>query len=122
MGRARRSPVPSSSPPTNVAIPILSNERRWWCPECLATDITHESRPHTRFHQCPKLRGLTAPMVPVGTMAKMEIREREDYVSEEKVRLDPELGRPVMSIVTTRDYGQDVTVFAPTSVLRSEEQ
>jgi len=31
------------------------------------------------------------------------------------VRLDPERRRPVMNITTTRDEGQDCTVFAPTA-------
>ena len=95
--------------------------RDWYCPQCGATDQTRESRPHSRFHPCPKLRGLAAPMLPKGVAAKSEIREREDYVANEQVRLDPERGRPVMSIVTTRDDGQDVVVFAPTATARVKE-
>jgi hypothetical protein len=67
------------------------------------------------MHPCPKLRGLSTPMVPAGTKAKVELKEREDYVNGEAVQLDPELGRPVMSVVTTRDDGQDVTVYAPSA-------
>ncbi len=99
-------------------IPLLSNERRWECPNCAQEDVTHEARPHTRFHTCKGLRGLTAPMIPAGTRAKVEAIEREDYVGTEDVQLDPERGRPVMSVVTTRDDGQDVTVFAPTAHAR----
>jgi hypothetical protein len=58
-------------------------------------------------------------MLPAGTKAKVEAREREDYVNGDRVQLDPELGRPVMSVVTTRDEGQDVIVFAPTATGRS---
>ena len=94
---------------------ILSTERRWYCPNCQAEDRTFEARPHSRFHVCKGLRGLTAPMLPAGTRAKVEAREREDYVGTEDVRLDPERKRPVMSVVTTRDDGQDVIVFAPTA-------
>lgn len=96
-------------------IPVLDPVRQWECPNCGLTDTTREARPHTRFHACPKLRGLTAPMVPAGTRAKVELREREDYVGDEMVQLDPERKRPVMSIVTTRDDGQDAVVFAPTA-------
>lgn len=92
---------------------LLTPIQRWACPNCPITDVTHEARPHTRFHTCKGLRGLTAPLVPAGTKCKVEVREREDYVGSEKVQLDPELGRPVMSVVTTRDDGQDCTVFAP---------
>jgi predicted RNA-binding Zn-ribbon protein involved in translation (DUF1610 family) len=96
-------------------IPILRPTHHWYCPNCGTTDVTREIRPHSRFHTCPKLRGLTAPMLPAGTKAKVELVERGDYVGTEQVRLDPERGRPVQSIVTTRDNGQDAVVFAPTA-------
>ena len=100
-------------------IPILAQRHEWYCPNCRVEDVTTEPRPHTRFHTCPALRGLTAPMLPKGTAAKVELREREDYVGNEIVQLDPERGRPVMSVVTTRDDGQDAIVFAPTAVLNA---
>lgn len=93
---------------------LLSTERRWYCPNCSLEQATFEARPHSRFHVCPGLRGLTAPMLPAGTRAKVEAKEREDYVGLEDVQLDPERGRPVMSVVTTRDEGQDTIAFAPT--------
>lgn len=98
-----------------MTVPLVGVTRRWHCPACGLTDVTHEPRPHTRFHTCHRLRGLTAPMVPAGTRAKVEVREREDYVGNERVQLDPERGRPVMSIVTIRDDGEDVVVFAPSA-------
>lgn len=93
--------------------------REWYCPNCGLEDVTVEARPHTRFHPCPKLRGLAAPMIAKGTAAKVELREREDYVNGDLVQLDPEQGRPVMSVVTTRDDGNDVIVFAPTATGRA---
>lgn len=98
-------------------IPILRPVNRWHCPACGREDITHEARPHSRFHACPRMRGLTTPMLPAGTKGKVELREREDYVGREHVQLDPERGRPVQSIVVTRDHGQDTTVFAPTATV-----
>ena len=100
--------------------PIVMAVNRWYCPNCKAQDVTHEARPHSRFHTCPALRGLTAPMIPQGTKAKVELREREDYVNGEQVQLDPEQGRPVMSVVTTRDTGQDVVVFAATATAKGD--
>ena len=92
----------------------------WYCPNCGQTDRTKEFRPHTRFHVCPKLRHLTAPMLPVAMDAKVTVHEREDYVAGEDVYLDPE-GRPVMSIVTTRADGtNDAMVFAPTAHLKGD--
>ena len=101
-------------------IPILRPQHLWSCPNCTATDMTHEPRPHTRFHICNGLRGLTAPMVPAGTRCKVEAVEREDYVGKERVQTDAN-GRPVMSVVTVRDDGQDVAVLAPTASGQSRE-
>lgn len=95
-----------------MTIPILRPFQRWYCPNCRKEDVTHEAAPHTRYHVCPKLSYLTAPMLPTGTKAKIEANEREDYIGKELVRLNAD-GRPVMNIVTTRDDGQDCTVFAP---------
>jgi len=93
-------------------IPVLTSEHRWQCPNCDLESVTHEPAPHTRFHTCRGLRGLTAPMVPAGIRCKVEAHEREDYVGKEMVQTDGE-GRPVMSVVTTRDDGQDCAVLAP---------
>lgn len=98
-------------------IPLLSVERRWECPNCPQTDVTHEAQPHTRMHSCRGLKGLTAPLVPYGTRAKVEAVDRGDYVGSEQVTTDGD-GRPVMAVVTTRDDGQDCTVFAPSATAR----
>lgn len=92
--------------------------RHWQCPECRKTDATDDDGTGTRYHVCPKMRGLSVPMVLAGTNAKLVLREREDYVGDEKVQLDPERRRPVMSVTTVRDTGQDVVVFAPTATAR----
>ncbi len=90
--------------------------RDWYCPNCTEESQTREFRPHSRFHACAGLAGLAAPMLEVGVKAKVEMREREDYIGTEQIRLHE--GRPVMSVVTTRDDGQDVAVFAPTAIGR----
>jgi hypothetical protein len=94
---------------------LIQPEQRWVCPNCPATDVTHEAKPHTRFHACPGLMGLTAPMVEAGSKVRVTAREREDYIGNEKV------GR-VMSVVTERaDGSNDVAVFAPTATAKAEE-
>jgi hypothetical protein len=95
-------------------IPLLTPEQRWYCPNCTLQDVTHEARAHTRFHSCKGLKGLTAPMIPAGTRAKVTVVERQDYIGSEKVQLHN--GRPIMSVVTERDNGQDVAIFAPTAI------
>lgn len=93
---------------------LLAAERRWECPNCTLTEVTYEPQPHTRFHACPGLAGITAPMVPAGTSCKVEAVERDDYIGGEDVQYDGN-GRPVMAVVTTRDDGNDVAVLAPTA-------
>lgn len=101
------------------AVLLAAPERRWYCPNCTHTDVTHEVQPHTRFHPCRGLKGLTAPMVEAGTRCKVEAVEREDYVGKELVTVDG-AGRPVMAVVTTRDDGTDVAVFAACATGRAE--
>lgn len=91
---------------------LLAFERHWSCPNCDLTDVTRRADEHSRFHACPGLKGLTAPMVPAGTRAKVEARVREDYLNGDIVDRDDD-GRPIMSVITTRDEGEDCTVYAP---------
>ncbi len=98
-----------------MAVPLIRRINRWYCPACRKEDVTTEARPHSRMHVCPAMRSLTVPMLPAGTKAKLELVERQDYIGHEIVQLDPERRRPVQSIVTTRDNGQDATVYAPTA-------
>lgn len=97
-----------------MTAPILRPEQRWECPSCDFTDVTHEAQPHTRMHACKGQRLLTLPMVPAGTKAKHVVNDREDYVGRELVQCDAE-GKPVMSVNTVRDDGEDCTVYAPTA-------
>lgn len=99
----------------------LAAERRWECPNCDLTQVTHEAAPHSRFHPCRGLAGLTAPMVPAGTRCKVEAVERGDYVRDQLVQTDGN-GRPVMSVVTTRDDGTDAAVYAPTATVNLRSQ
>jgi len=96
--------------------PLLRVETRWSCPNCPATDVTFEPRPHTRFHRCAGLLGLDVPFVVDGTACKIEAVERADYVGSDIVQLAGD-GRPYMSVITTRDDGQDCTVYAPCASL-----
>lgn len=90
-------------------------EHHWSCPNCTAQDVTFEARPHTRFHSCRGLKGLSAPFVRDGVRCKVEAVERDDYLGTDIPQRDGE-GRPIMAIVTTRDDGQDCAVLATTAV------
>lgn len=92
-------------------IPILG-ERHWECPNCTIKAITRKATAPMPMHTCRGLKGLNAPMVPEGTKCKVEAMEREDYVKKDDVHYDGE-GKAIMSIVTTRDDGQDCAVLVP---------
>jgi hypothetical protein len=94
-------------------------EFRLECPNCDLQMVVND--PRAVLHQCRGLHGLTTPMLPAGTKAKVEAVEREDYIGGDDVQLDPERGRPVMSVVTTRDDGQDVTSYAPCATATRDE-
>lgn len=94
-------------------IPIMVPTQRWVCPNCTETSVTHEAQPSMRFHSCAGLRGITAPFVPDGTRCKVVALDREDYLGSDLAQTDND-GRPVMSVVTVRDDGQDCVVLAPT--------
>jgi len=93
---------------------LLTPETRWYCPNCGHEDVTKQAGHHVRFHACPRLFGLSAPMVIKGVKAHVFAVEREDYVGHELVQTDGR-GRPIMSVITERADGQDVAVYAPTA-------
>ncbi len=93
-------------------VALLNPEQHWVCPNCTATDVTHEVLPHTRFHNCPGLKGMLAPMVHEGVHCKVVAHEREDYVGAEMLTYDGD-ARPIMSVETVRNDGNDLAVFAP---------
>ena len=107
---------PSAASPRVSRAPLLHRTIHWSCPNCTTRDVTTEVEPHTRFHACRGLRGLTSPLVEDGVRCAVTAVDREDYVGGESVQRDGE-GRPVMAVVTTRDDGQDRAVFAPTATL-----
>lgn len=95
---------------------VLDGEQRWGCPNCTLTARTRGA--DNRFHDCPGLAGLYAPMVLDGVRCSVRAVLREDYVGQEDVRYDSQ-GRPVMSVVIERDEGTDRVVYAPTAHVRS---
>ncbi len=86
----------------------------WVCLSCDREDVTRVAGPHQRMHDCPALAGLSVPFVVAGTRGEHRVREREDYIGAELVQLDGR-GRPVMSVRTIREDGEDCTVYAPTA-------
>jgi hypothetical protein len=94
-------------------------EKHWVCPNCDVTQVTREPRPHTPFHPCAGLCGLTAPFVEEGEQCDIRAVDREDYIGREQVQFDAE-GRAKMAVITTRNDGQDVAVLAPVASAEME--
>lgn len=100
-------------------IPILKPViREWACLSCDFEDQTRGDVAGQRMHNCPKLGGMSIALVPKGTRGEHRVNEREDYVGSESVQRNDE-GRPIMSVVTVRETGQDCTVYAPTAQTES---
>lgn len=99
-----------------MRVPLLGRVEDWRCPNCGHAEQTRGLPANAqRFHPCPGLKGLTAPLVRAGVNAKVEAVERGDWVGTELVQRAPEDGRPYMGVRTTRDDGTDFAVFAPTA-------
>ena len=84
----------------------------WYCPNCDALARTYSEK--LPYHECPKLAGVMSPLILVGTKAKIVAVERQDYIGGDLVQVDAN-GRPIMSVVTTRDDGQDCVTFPATA-------
>lgn len=99
---------------------ILSSDTSWECPNCDTQDVCSVKPGQTRMHNCPGLKGLVAPLVPLGTRCKTEVVEWEDYVrNPDAVRTDGD-GRPVSAVNVTREDGNDVYVFPAAAHVRME--
>jgi len=101
-------------------VPLLVTESHWSCPNCPATHVTAIADPHAPYHQCPGLKGILAPYVLDGTRCKVEAVERGDYAGTERGLCYDADRRLIMSVVTTRDDGQDCAVFAPVATASQE--
>jgi len=93
----------------------------WLCPNCGFGERTRPLPPNaTRFHTCPRLHMLTAPLVRAGTDCKVFAVTRADYLGREQQRMGDD-GRPYMAVVTERaDGSNDAAAFAGVATLRGE--
>lgn len=95
-----------------ASAPLLVAVEDWACPNCPATDRTRGLPPNAaRFHNCPGLHGLTAPLVRSGTRCEVLAEERQDYLNGE-IQATGDDGRPYMAVRTRRDDGEDLAVNA----------
>jgi hypothetical protein len=101
-----------------VDVPLLNPAPQdWHCPECGKVERTPPvPAAATRFHPCPRMHGLSTPMVRDGLDAHHVAVLREDYQGRELVQRAPEDGKPYMSLLTYYADGRnDAVVYAPTA-------
>lgn len=98
---------------------LLEGTQDWSCPNCGISERTPQLGPNAaRFHPCPRLHGLIAPLVLAGTDCKVVAIERGDYLNGEEQRTGDD-GRPYMAVVTERaDGSNDAAVFPAVAVAR----
>jgi len=103
-----------------MKVPLLESYQDWACPNCGLAERTPAMAPNaTRFHTCPKLHMLTAPLVRAGTDCKVVAELRADYLNGE-VQAAGDDGRPYMAVETVHADGHtDRTVNAGLATLRA---
>jgi len=96
---------------------LLDAWQDWECPNCHRTERTRPLPPNSsRMHDCPRLHGLTAPLVRAGTDCKVIAVERGDYLRKAQQRMGND-GRPYMAVETVRaDGSNDVAAFAEVAI------
>ena len=95
--------------------------QEWACPNCPAQETTRPLPPNaSRYHQCPGLHGLNAPLVRAGTRCKVTAEERQDYLAGDLQAMGDD-GKAYMAVRTTYDGHEDLMVNAglARAVLRS---
>jgi hypothetical protein len=103
-----------------VSAVLLSGHIDWVCPNCPTTVTTPLLTPN-RYHTCPGLHDLIAPMVREGSDCKVEALPREDYLGSEIQRMGSD-GRPYGGVRTERaDGSNDLAMFAPCAQASAEE-
>lgn len=97
---------------------VLDSYQEWLCPNCGTTDRTPVLPPNaSRYHTCPALHMLTAPLVRAGTDCRVIAVERGDYLRSSEQRTGDD-GKPYTSVITERaDGSNDTAVFAEPAVL-----
>ena len=96
---------------------VLDVWQDWMCPNCGVEERTRPMPPNaSRFHSCPALHSLTAPLVRAGTDCKVTAVERGDYLRDATQRTGDD-GRPYMAVETVHaDGSNDVAAFPEVAI------
>ena len=96
-----------------MAAVLLDAYQDWHCPNCGLADRTRPMPANaSRFHPCPKLHDLTAPLIRDGVDCKVVAIQRGDYLNNSVQRTGDD-GNPYMSVITEHaDGSNDTAAFA----------
>jgi hypothetical protein len=84
----------------------------WYCPNCWIRINSPMPPPgQVKFHNCPGLHGLSAPLILAGVRAEVTAEERQDYLGQE-IQAMGDNGKPYMAVRTIREDGCDLAVNA----------
>jgi hypothetical protein len=102
-----------------TTVPLLETWVDWYCPNCGLMDRTRTlPADAVRFHTCPALHHLVAPLVAAGTDCKVVAEERGDYLNGEEQRTGDD-GKPYSAVRTVHADGHtDAAVFPGVAVAR----
>lgn len=99
----------------DMEVPLLDAHQDWFCPNCGLTERTKPLAVNEwRYHTCPRLHMLTAPLLRAGEDAKVVAVERENYLGEE-IQTTGDDGRPYMGIHTVYADGHNDVIAHPGS-------
>lgn len=96
--------------PTLLRVPF----DEWYCPNgCYCTETTPAMPANaSRYHNCPNLHQLSAPLVRVGTDCAVEAVEREDYLNGDQQATGDD-GKAYMAVVTKYSDGRQALLAHP---------
>lgn len=91
-----------------MRVPLLDAAQEWACPNCRCRETVRPPLPPnaSRYHACPGLHGLNAPLVIAGTGCKVTAEERQDYLGRELQTMGDD-GRAYMAVRTTYANGRE---------------
>ena len=90
-----------------TGIPLLNAYVDWYCPNCSCRETTAPLPPgSSRYHNCPGLHSLSAPLVAAGTRCKVTAEERQDYLNGDLQAMGDD-GIAYMAVRTTHHDGRE---------------
>lgn len=88
-------------------VPLLRAFQEWECPNCQCRETTAPLPPgSSRYHNCPGLHMLSAPLIRAGTDCKVTAEERQDYLAGDRQATGDD-GIAYMAVRTTYGDGHD---------------